>query len=334
MDKISKKKGKVLVIRFSSIGDIVLTSPVVRALHLQKNVEVHFLCKKQYHSLVAHNPHIHQIHTLEASMSELTSKLAAIDFDYIVDLHKNIRSKRVGRAIGKPVYTFDKINWEKWLMVNFGIDKLPKLHLVDRYFAGLTKLGIQNDGEGLDFFFPEKFKPKTNLNLASGKKYYSLALGAAHATKQVPESLIEAIIQKTEQPIHLIGGAAESELGKRLEQKFPNQVTNYAGKSSLHDSAWIIKNSAVLITPDTGMMHIAAALKIPTVLIWGNTIPSLGMYAYYGRRSGLSKNIQVENLKCRPCSKIGKTKCPKGHFKCMLEINPDEVISAIASLSS
>ena len=332
-----KGSKKILVIRFSSIGDIVLTSPVLRCVRQQLNAEIHFLTKPQFSSLIVHNPHVSKVISWQDDLAkEIFGQLLTTQYDYIIDLHKNLRSFRIRKKLNIQAFDFDKANLEKWLMVRLKWNRLPGLHLVDRYFEGLKPLGVKNDGQGLDFFISNASKSLKEIGHEKliEQGYYSLALGAAHFTKQIPESKLEEIINAIAKNIVLLGGPAEVELGQRLMKKFPGKVINLAGKTSIEASAIVIKDSEVLITPDTGMMHIGAALKKPIVSIWGNTIPEFGMYPYFPAEASKFTNVQVNNLSCRPCSKIGKKKCPKGHFKCMNNIEVNKILKAIQKLTS
>lgn len=326
---------KILLIRFSSIGDIVLTSPVTRVLRKQLNAELHFLTKSPFVDLVQWNPHISKVHTLQSSLSDTIKALKSESFDLIVDLHKNLRSKRIISSLGIKSYDFDKLNWEKWLMVNFKIDRLGSEHIVDRYFRGLGDLAVKNDGLGLDYFFSKEIGESLPSELAgwlAGRPYLALAIGAAHATKQMPEQLLSAIIDKSKYPIVILGGKGERELGEGLAESHKEKVLSLCGKTDLSGSARIIEKCLALICPDTGMMHIGAALKKPVVAIWGNTIPEFGMYPYYPKGESQFTNIEQPGLSCRPCSKIGKKKCPKGHFDCMLKHRPEKILEAAYSL--
>jgi len=147
---------KILVIRFSSIGDIVLTTPVLRCLkQFLPGVEVHFLTKTQYLPLLKENPYIDKIYCINDKVTEKLSDLKAEKYDFIIDLHKNIRSFQVKFALRTASGTFNKLNIQKWLYTNFKINKLPAVHIVDRYFEAAKKLQIKNDGKGLDYFIPQ-----------------------------------------------------------------------------------------------------------------------------------------------------------------------------------
>ncbi|MFB6307231.1 MAG: glycosyltransferase family 9 protein, partial [Flavobacteriales bacterium] len=146
-------KFKVLIIRFSSIGDIVLTTPVIRCLKKQiKSCEIHFLTKEPFWPLLENNPHIDQIHTIKESPKEMIDELKEKEFDQIIDLHKNLRSRYIRKKLKCDSYDFPKLNWEKWLMVNFKINKLPTKHIVHRYFKAVENLHVKYDGKGLDIF--------------------------------------------------------------------------------------------------------------------------------------------------------------------------------------
>lgn len=329
-------KQKILVIRFSSIGDIVLTTPVVRALKTQlDDTEVHFCTKIQYKNLVASNPYIDRVHLLEKDLSTLVSQLKAEKFDFIVDLHNNLRTRIIKTRLSRPSKAFDKLNWEKWLIVNFKVNKLPNVHIVDRYMDTVATLGIKKDALGLDYFIPEKDEVEREwLPETHRKEYVAFAIGGQLETKKLPLNRMIELCDKINKPIIVLGGKEDIENGEKLEdffnrkhekedQKKPLEalgkkalIYNACGKFNLNQSASIIKGASYVFTHDTGLMHIAAALKKNIFSIWGNTIPEFGMYPYQTKFTILEN----KKLDCRPCSKIGFDKCPKGHFKCMNDI--------------
>ena len=320
---------KILIIRFSSIGDIVLTTPVIRAAHLQLGAEVHYLTKERYRELLTSNPYVHRIHCLGSSFQALIRELKKERFDRIIDLHHNIRSARVKAALGRPSRSFFKANIEKWLMVRFKINLLPKEHIVDRYLKTLGMPETEWDGEGLDFFFKEDKDLFDRLEIQA--PFTAIALGAAHATKQIPVQLIEEVIRYRPGRYVLLGGDDVTQSGEQLARQF-SQVQNLCGKLSMAESAQVIRDCQCLITGDTGMMHIGAALQIPMISVWGNTIPELGMYPYYGKNGSSRHRLIEQSLSCRPCSKTGFKVCPKGHFKCMLNHDPILLSNALDAL--
>ncbi len=317
---------KILVIRFSSIGDVVLTSPVVRCLRQQLGAEVHFLVKQSFKAVVAHNPYIARVHTIRRHVHEVLPALRAERFDFIVDLHHNLRSLQVKWALGVPARSFHKLNLEKWLLVHLRINRLPKLHIVHRYMAAAAPLGVQYDGQGLDYFLPENDEQAALQWLAQHfgglpVPYIAFVIGAAHATKRLPEVRIMELCRLMKKPLVLLGGPDEQIQGERIAAQAGAHVVNACGRLSLHQSAAVVKHAAKVITHDTGLMHIAAAFRKDIFSIWGNTVPAFGMAPFYPE--GLQRNttIEVQHLPCRPCAKIGYDACPRGHFKCMMDID-------------
>jgi len=160
---------RILIIRFSSIGDIVLTTPVLRVLRKKyPDADIRFVTKKQYAELVEPNPNLTGMFLLEESLNALAKELRAFKPDLVVDLHHNLRTLILKTLIGGKWLSFSKLNAEKWLKVNLKVDRLPNVHIVDRYLETLKPLGIEGDGKGLDFFFPPDFYLKRIFPIGSG----------------------------------------------------------------------------------------------------------------------------------------------------------------------
>ena len=318
---------KILVIRFSSIGDIVLTTPIIRCIKKQlAGAEVHYLTKKAFLSILQTNPNISKVYTIDSNVAEVISDLKKEKYDFIVDLHHNLRTMQVKRGLKIKASSFPKLNIEKWLMVNLKVNKLPGIHIVDRYFETLKSLNVKNDGAGLDYFIPKQDEVDINTLPQSHRKgYIGFVVGAKHYTKQLPEHKIISICKKISLPIVLLGGPEDVEKAKYIEQALGDKVYNACGKYNLNQSASLIKQAKKIISHDTGLMHIASAFKKDIISVWGNTIPEFGMYPY---KPGEGSHImEVKGLSCRPCSKLGFKACPKKHFKCMEQINEEQIIS-------
>ncbi len=317
---------KILIIRFSSIGDIVLTTPVIRCLKQQlPDAEIHYVTKSQYAGILQNNPYISKVHILDKSALQTGLRLHKENFTSVIDLHNNLRSIQLRAAIDAPYKAFDKLNPEKFIQVNFKANVLPNIHIVDRYFATVAHLGVTNDGLGLDYFIPALVRPE-NINTINllANPFIAWAVGAQHFTKRLPAQNIIAHIQKLRLPVYLLGGKEDNDIASFIEQETQGKAKNLCGKLSLDESACVVKHAQEVYTNDTGLMHIAAAFKKPIVSFWGNTIPEFGMTPYYGTKGIENKRLeafpiinQVTQLSCRPCSKIGYNKCPKGHFNCM-----------------
>ncbi len=311
---------KILVIRFSSIGDIVLTTPILRCLKLQqKEVEIHFLTKCMNFSLINNNPYVYKVHCFKENLKEVLPELKAEKFDCIVDLHGNIRSWQVKKYLRIPSSTFPKLNIKKWMLVKTKCDLMPDIHVVDRYFKATETLNIKNDGLGLDYFIPEEDQISiTDLPMNFHEGYACMVVGSKHATKQLPTEKIVELCKLLDKPVVLLGDINDRKKAIDIENILGHYVYNACGVFNINQSASIINQSSVVITPDTGLMHIASALKKPIISIWGNTVPQLGMYPYMpDNLKTIAHIFEVKGLSCRPCSKLGYPACPKKHFNCM-----------------
>ena len=312
---------KILIVRLSSIGDIVLTTPVVRCLKTQMdNAEIHYVSKEPYQSILQDNPYIDKFFFLKESLSALIHDLKKEKYDVIIDLHNNLRTKIIKWRLGVQSFSFNKLNIEKWMMVNFKINHLPDHHIVDRYLETAKSLGIKNDALGLDYFIPHKdevpweWLPETHRN-----GFVAYAIGGQHETKKLPVLRMIELCKKINQPMVLLGGKEDFDNAQQLQIELQESIFNTCGKLNLNQSASLLKKASYVFSHDTGLMHIAAALKKEVFSIWGNTIPAFGMYPYRTKYHSL-ENLHIN---CRPCSKIGFDKCPKGHFKCMNEMKFD-----------
>ena len=324
---------KILVIRFSSIGDIVLTTPVIRCLKNQINdVEIHVLTKKKFSSLYKTNPYINKVHEYDDSLKKNIEELKLENYDYIVDLQKNKRSIRVTRALHKPHSSFPKLNFKKFLLTTFKINLMPDIHIVDRYFKAVEKLGVKNDYQGLDFFISEKNDyPLSELPEDFQKGYHAFVIGGTYKTKILPAVKIVEIIQKLNEPVILLGGPDDVERAEEILSAISCQLSaiSLVGKINLEQSASIVKKAKSVLTNDTGLMHIAAAFHKNIVSVWGNTVPELGMYPYLPKEKEKCHIVECKDVKCRPCSKLGFKECPKRHFKCMMKIDCDAIVKRL-----
>ncbi|MCB9323954.1 MAG: glycosyltransferase family 9 protein [Lewinellaceae bacterium] len=318
---------KILIIRFSSIGDIVLTTPVIRCLKQQlPEAEIHFLTKNSFLPVVEANPYIDKVYGIHKNVEEVMLSLKGESYRYIIDLHNNLRSRMVRIGLGTKTYSFNKINVQKWLMTRLKINLLPKVHIVDRYMKPAEKLGVKNDGKGLDYFIPKKEEVKLSTffkksGIGAVQPYIALVIGAAHATKRLPVVRLIELCQQLEGPVILLGGPEDERPGAFIAEQSGGHVVNACGKLKLNESASMVRQAAKVISHDTGLMHIAAAFDKEIISVWGNTIPEFGMYPYYGNKENRNTTLEVKGLSCRPCSKIGHHECPKKHFKCMVNID-------------
>src|SRR5215218_1815396 len=327
---------KFLIIRFSSIGDIVLTTPVVRCLKKQvPGAQIHYLIKPQFKAVMEPNPYIDKFHVLRQDWDKMIEELKEEKFNYIIDLHHNLRTLRVKKALDVPAFSFNKLNIEKLVFTKLKWNIMPKLHIIDRYMETVKPFGVYNDGEGMDYFIPED--QKVTLKDIPGSHhagFVSIVIGASYYTKKLPVYKLQELCKKINHPIILLGAKEEAGEGTAIASVDPIKVYNACGKFSLHESADLVRQSKLVIAHDTGLMHIAAALKKPVISIWGSTTPSFGMVPYYGEnylahQAQPYDDVQVHKLWCRPCTKFGRKKCPQGHFKCMKKISIEDIVRKV-----
>jgi ADP-heptose:LPS heptosyltransferase len=236
----------------------------------------------------------------------------------------------------KKAYSFNKLNIEKWIYTNFKRNRMPDVHIVDRYMETVSAFGVRNDGAGLDYFIPkEEIVPETDIPATHHAGYIAVVIGAALNTKRYPIHKVIEFCKQINHPVIILGGKEDQADGERISAIDPFKVYNACGKFTINESADLVRRAKLVVTNDTGLMHIATAFKRPVISLWGNTVPEFGMFPYYGENF-LSHQpaapydiLEVRNLKCRPCSKIGYSKCPLGHFKCMENIDPSTVLERV-----
>ena len=323
---------RLLFIRFSSIGDIVLTTPAIRCAKQQiPGVEIHFLTKRSMEDLVAANPYIDQCHYLESDVDATIDALKKIKFDYIIDLHHNLRTWKIKSALGVKAFCYHKLSLKKLLLAKLHINLLPTTHVCERYIDSLKYFNVVNDGKGLDYFFPSKTSfSAANLPTSHQAGFVAFVIGASYFNKKMPIDKWIQLAAKIKMPIVLIGGKEDEMAATSIATSNSIGIYNACGKYSIQESASILQMSKLVVSHDTGFLHIAAAFKKPTITIWGATSPALQFEAYYPRENAPAHyNSLFPNLNCQPCSKQGAGKCPQGHFACMQLQDIDLVASKV-----
>ena len=321
-----KSPKKILVLRFSSIGDIVLTFPVVAALKAAyPDCQIDYVTKPAFRHLLEACPGLSHIFTLESSIRQLRKDINFQSYDAVLDLHNNLRTLLLTAFSGVKVYKYPKNNWNKWLLTRFKIKQEGRQHVVERYLSTLKQaFGLEVLAPENPYEIPES--EQFSIQDATGftpRKYVAFAIGAQFATKRLPTDLMIKLLQKIEHPLVLLGGKEDQQTANEILAALGGQkVVSMVGQLNIHGSAWLVKNAAALLTHDTGLMHIGACFEVPIHLIWGNTLKDFGMYPFRLEQENCFQ-YEVENLKCRPCSKIGFQNCPKGHFACMRQQDLD-----------
>ncbi len=317
---------RILIIRLSSLGDILLTTPLVRTLKSKyPQLKIDFLIKPQYEDIYKFNPRLNSIINYNKDKPEETIRLLkANDYDLIVDLQNNLRSRRVANELNAPVCKFGKKSWKKFLLVNFKINKLKSdFQIPIRYAQTIPDFVLDNNG--LELFIPDTLKN----NLDAGKNYIGLCPGSRHYTKKWPaEYFIELGNKLTERGFKtiLLGGKDDTDICSEINRLVP-ESHNLCNSDELLTTALNMRQCKVIICNDSGLMHLACTVNIPVVMIMGSTVKEFGFTPYK------NKNLILENnsLSCRPCSHIGRAKCPERHFKCMRELTPDFIYSEVAN---
>jgi ADP-heptose:LPS heptosyltransferase len=312
---------KILVVRFSAIGDILLTFPVVAALqHKYPAADIHFLTKPSNKAVLELLSSKVQPRFLQESLVQTATQLRRERYDLVIDLHNNLRTFLLQVLMLKGSWhRFRKLNFQKWLFTSFKWNTLPKVHVVERY-AQAAKVNPTS--------VTLSANNATHVVESLPSNYVAWVLGATFSTKQYPLSKLIETIERLDLPIVLLGGEKENALASSLQAHFPSLIS-LVGKTSLAEAASVLSKANVVVTNDTGLMHLAAFYDKPMVCIWGNTVPDFGMYPFQKRPVF---NAQVADLSCRPCSKIGHNTCPKGHFDCMLKQQTLEISEQITAL--
>ena len=340
----NENKPSVLIIRLTSIGDVLLTTPLLRILrNLYPQSRIDFLTTSQMQSVFKHNPNIDNLYTIsrKSNFTELSKKRRELSgkdkYDIVIDLQNNVKSRYLRLHLGKKILTFDKRRLYKLKLVY--LKKIPSDYALipDLYIKTAREIGAEPDGKGLEFWLPTdkqtgfytKFVDKEGKN---NKMDIVIAPGAYHFTKRWPKehfvSLIRLLID-TGYRVSLLGGKEDIRLGEYFESIFKDKITNYIGKTDLSGSAEVIDKHGVVITNDTAIMHIAAARRTPVIALFGSTVRQFGFTPYNAPHKIIEKNIP-----CRPCTHYGKAHCPKKHFKCMNLITPEEVHTEVTVIKN
>ncbi|MEY2637262.1 MAG: hypothetical protein RLZZ197_1739 [Bacteroidota bacterium] len=321
---------RLLFIRFSAIGDIVLASPALRCAKQQiPGVEIHFLTKKSMKAVSEANPYVDQFHYFDKDLSATIKELKACNFDYIIDLHKNLRTLRIRLALGVPYLSYNKLSVEKFLLTKFQVNRMADRHISMRSVDTLAPLGVSYDGKGLDYFVPsEAIQP-----VFFPEGYVVLVIGASYATKKLPLESLKVLCSQIPHPIVLVGGKEEVADGEALALLDPTRIVNTCGAYSLHESAMIVQKAKVVISHDTGMLYIACAFEKNVIAIWGATSPALQVEPFMpdDSKAQVFQSI-VPDLACQPCSNFGTKTCPKGHFTCMKQQDLPEIVRQVEQM--
>lgn len=326
---------RIAVLRLSSLGDIVLTLPVVHALRAAyPGAAIDYWVKEEYAGLVAHDPAITHVRELERDarrIEDLVSMSAELEgHDLIVDLHASSRTRVLTFRQKAVVLRTDPRRWQRarWVHARWS-GPAPLPHVTERYAATLAPIGVKVDGVPRVTVRPETeaWARAERERLAPGGVCVALAPGAQHATKRWPEERwcdLESRLAARGVGRLLIGTAAERRSLPRLEAQVAGAKGAAWYTGSIEQAAALLGESAVAVTHDSGLMHLAAARGREVVAMFGSTSPVLGF-----RPVGAGHTVICRDLPCQPCTLHGRAACPRGHFRCMTTIEPGEVEEAV-----
>jgi heptosyltransferase-2 len=338
----------ILIIRLSSIGDITLTSHIPRLIREKfPDAQIDYLTFNKFAELIMFNPRINNLFTIDKEdikngnykISNQENKILPYlpSYDIIIDFQNNKYSHKISSHFNlthnSELFTFQKNRLHKISLVYLKKALLTNFSIPQEYLKTISTLELDNDELGLEVWFEGEtdYTPFSRKNDLKKISKICIAPGAAHKTKQwLPErfsQLIKIIKDRYHCDINLLGGKNELELGNQIQQNSGVALNNFIGKLSLLETAKIIDESDLLICNDTGLMHIAAARKVPIVAIFGSSVKELGFIPYK-----TAFQIVEKELWCRPCSHVGRSFCPIGTFKCMNKIEVSDILKSIGKL--
>ena len=336
---------KILIIRLSSIGDVLLATPVIRLLKNKfPDSQIDFVIKNEFSELLKYHPFIDHLYGYDKnneinSLKKIKQDAREKQYDLIVDLHKNFRSYYLTSGSGaKKIVRYKKGVFQRFLLVKFKLNFYKKIiPIFQRYLNCIERFDIFYDDKGLDIFFDQEtvqsaFEKYSKFLNNSAALTIGVAPGAKHATKRWTaegfSSVINFLVQNTNARIILFGNRADQKIVKSFSIEKPQFVLNTTGELSLLETTALMNHCDLVLTNDSGLMHLASALKKKVVAIFGSTTEQLGFFPY------LTEYIVIQNnrLKCRPCSHIGRNNCPRQHFKCIKKITGEQVIEGIKAL--
>lgn len=318
---------KILIIRLSSMGDILLTTPLIRSIRKQNpSIQIDFVVKEEFFELLQNNPYLTNIYKYSKEISakkELIKSLKSNGYERVFDLQNNNRSREIIIKLNSKIFQFWKHSIKKFLLVHFKINRLKKVPKIPVRYAKTA--GIILDDEGLDLFTDNVADSRLEFN----QKHIGLCPGAKHFTKRWPKEYFIDLGKKLETAgykVVLFGGPGEFEVTGEIANQLSSSL-NLCNDSILQTAA-NMKMCKAIYTNDSGTMHLACAVKVPVIAFFGSTVEEFGFYPYKAQNVAL----EIKNLGCRPCTHIGRKSCPLTHFKCMKEITPELAFNSLKRL--
>jgi heptosyltransferase II len=331
----------ILAVRFSSIGDVLLTTPLFRAIrHRHPAARITVVTKQPYVPLLSHNPHLERVIGVAPgrSLASLAAELRAGQYTHRLDLHDSVRSRLLRTLVPGRWRTYPKHRLARALLIytkrNRYRDRRP---VAERYFSAAVDLEVQPDGAPPEFLLAAEAEHCANdwllkAGMGQGRPVIAVAPGAAHATKRWPvehwRTLIHRLVGQGFDVL-IVGGADDRALGAELARVPPGRVASSAGGFGLQGTGALLRRSAAVVSGDTGVLHMASGVGTPVVALFGPTVEPFGFFPYTSRASVLELA-----LSCRPCSSKGGPRCPLGHHRCLVDIHPESVYGRVRGFVS
>ncbi len=327
---------KLLIIRLSSLGDVILTTLLPRIIKSKyPNCELHYLTSTPFAPILQHNPHIDKLFSYNKPTREVIGNMEK-KYNYIFDLQDNKYSKNIASKIDGKYFKISKQNWKKFLLVQTKLNFYKTIpHVTEKYLDTASVLNLVNDGLGLEIWTKEEKETATLATpqryIKSGSEVITLSPGAKHFTKRYPpEKYVEIIKWLKAEYNHdfvLLGSNDEIGICREIENALDFPIDNQAGKLQILETVKVIDKSKLLICNDSALMHVASARNTPLIAFFGSTVKEFGFFPLRENAIVLQKDIS-----CRPCTHIGRKYCPKKHFRCLNEICLDDFIASYKKL--
>ncbi|MBE0538247.1 MAG: glycosyltransferase family 9 protein [Ignavibacterium sp.] len=328
VEELSKLK-KILIIRLSSLGDILLTTPFVRTIKTQfPKIKIDMLIREEYADVIKFNPYLNNklfFKKNDQDYNRLIEQLRDSRYELVIDLQNNLRSKKVASSLNIKTVKFDKRSFDKFLLVKFKINKLKQAPPIPvRYSSTINDFKL--DKEGLDLFTDKS----ASTIILDKKNLIGFCPGARHFTKRWPEKYfveLGNLLINNGYSLALFGGKIDKEICARLSHEIPG-IIDLSNEDDLLQTAADMKLCEAVVCNDSGLMHVASAVKTNVIAIFGSSVKVFGFAPYN------CNNLILENnfLNCRPCSHIGRSSCPKKHFDCMNLTNATMVFENLKTI--
>jgi heptosyltransferase-2 len=333
---------KALILRLSSIGDVILTTPFLRALkRARPELEIHAAVRPEYADLLRYHPAVSRLLEIDVSsgvrgLLEANRLFRAGGYDTVYDLHNTPRTGLLRLGVARDLRVVRKRSLRRFLLVRCGVPIRGKtVPVAERYIETAGADGAIPDGRGPDLHFPDDIHERMAERIAlflNGRGIPLLAFcpGARHETKRWPVerfiSLRDLILRETNAGILLLGGPSDRERAEALSTAGEGRVLNLCASASLPESAAAMDHCSAVLSNDSGLMHMACARGIPVVALFGCTVGEFGFFPY----NSASTVHEIHGLPCRPCTHIGLPRCPEGHFRCLRDITPESVFVSLS----